>query len=81
MTIHVKITYFAALKQQACKSNEELEIAPMCVRELYNQLATRYDFNIAPRFILYSINSEFVDESTVLNEDDHVVFIPPVSGG
>jgi len=79
--IKVKITYFATLKQQRGLSEEVCEIPPMSVRELYHSLSDQHGFITAPRFILYSVNNEFVDQNTFISDNDHVVFVPPVSGG
>lgn len=79
--IRVKIAYFAALRDQSSKAEESREIEPQTVRELYLALCEEYGFDIAPRFIQFAVNCEFVETSKVLQDGDSVVFIPPVSGG
>ena len=31
--------------------------------------------------VMTAVNEEFADDETILEENDHVAFIPPVSGG
>ena len=45
------------------------------------ELATRHQFSLPPERVQVAINDQFVPMDTPLNNDDRVVFIPPVAGG
>ncbi len=78
----VKVRYFASLREQAGKSQEEIEIEKgKNLKEIYQELSLRYGFTLLPQEIKYSVNNDYVDQIIKLNENDVVVFIPPVAGG
>ena len=78
----VKVRYFASLREQAGKSQEEIEIEKgKNLKEIYQELSLRYGFTLLPQEIKYSVNNDYVDQIIQLNENDVVVFIPPVAGG
>ena len=78
---HVKVRYYALLREQAGRSEETLTTRARTPRELYAELARRYRFSLAPDMLRVAINAEFGDWSAPLAEGDSVVFIPPVAGG
>lgn len=80
-TRHVKVRYYALLREQAGRSEEALTTSARTPRELYAELAQRYRFSLAPDMLRVAINAEFADWSAPLAEGDSVVFIPPVAGG
>jgi len=77
----IKIRYFAALREQAGKSDEELAISAATAADLYAQLRLRYNFSLAAEQVKVAINEEYQPMDCHLNPGDEVVFIPPVSGG
>lgn len=77
----VTVTYFATLREQAGVSDEQFTVDSVSVSDLYRIALEGHGFDVAPRFILYSVNARFVPTETLLSDGDHVVFIPPVSGG
>lgn len=78
----IKIRYFASLREKADKSQEEMTInTGKDLRDLYLDLSVKYDFPLGPNEIKYSVNNEYVEPSVALNENDVIVFIPPVAGG
>jgi molybdopterin converting factor subunit 1 len=79
MKIHVE--YFAALRESAGRSAEELETAPTTALQLYESLALRYGFALQPAQIKVAINAAFAPFDTPLQPGDTVVFIPPIAGG
>ena len=78
----VKVRYFASLREQAGKSQEEIEIEKgKNLKDIYQDLSLRYGFTLLPQEIKFSVNNDYVDQIIKLNENDVVVFIPPVAGG
>ncbi len=78
----VKVRYFASLREQAGKSQEDIEIENgKNLKDIYQELSLRYGFTLLPQEIKYSLNNDYVDQIIQLNENDVVVFIPPVAGG
>jgi molybdopterin-guanine dinucleotide biosynthesis protein A len=77
----IKVQYYALLREQAGRSEEDVATLARTPRELYEELRGRYPFSLAPEMLRVAVNSEFGDWSQPLAEGDSVVFIPPVAGG
>jgi len=76
------IRYFASLREKEGKSQEEILIENgKNLKDIYLGLSTKYGFLLAANEIKFSVNNDYVDHSVKLNENDVVVFIPPVAGG
>jgi molybdopterin-guanine dinucleotide biosynthesis protein A len=78
---HIKVQYYALLREQAGRSDEALETAARTPRELYEELKTRHPFSLAPEMLRVAVNAEFGEWTQALADGDSVVFIPPVAGG
>jgi molybdopterin-guanine dinucleotide biosynthesis protein A len=78
---HIKVQYYALLREQAGRSDEALETVARTPRELYEELKNRHPFSLAPEMLRVAINAEFGEWSQALSDGDSVVFIPPVAGG
>jgi molybdopterin-guanine dinucleotide biosynthesis protein A len=79
--MHLKIQYYALLREQAGRSEEALTTQARTPRELYEELKLRHPFSLAPEVLRVAVNAEFADWSQPLADGDAVVFIPPVAGG
>ena len=79
--IKIKIKYFAALREKAGLSSEEVETAAKSPRELYKELVSRFEFSLSENQIRVAINDEYKCLDTPLSGGDSVTFIPPVAGG
>jgi len=79
--MHLKIQYYALLREQAGRSEEALTTQARTPRELYAELRRRHPFSLAPEVLRVAVNAEFADWSHPLADGDAVVFIPPVAGG
>lgn len=78
----IKVRYFASLREKAGISQENMTIeAGKDLKDLYLDLSQKYNFSLAANEIKYSVNNEYVEPSISLNENDVIVFIPPVAGG
>lgn len=79
--ITIDIRYFAALREQAGKSDEQRETSARTAGELYRDLQREYDFSLSADHIKVAVNEEYKTLDHTLAAGDEVVFIPPVSGG
>jgi molybdopterin-guanine dinucleotide biosynthesis protein A len=78
---HIKVQYYALLREQAGRSDEALVTGARTPRELYEELKARHPFSLAPEMLRVAVNAEFGEWSQALADGDSVVFIPPVAGG
>lgn len=78
---HIKVQYYAILREQAGRSEESVVTGADTPRDLYNELKSRYPFSLAPEMLRVAVNTEFGEWSQHLADGDSVVFIPPVAGG
>ena len=80
-TITVKL--FAAYQEAYGKPEVVLEVATgMTVGEVGDRIRTPFPaLQALAEVTRYGVNLGFVDPSTVVQEGDEVVLIPPVSGG
>ncbi|HNR21552.1 MAG TPA: NTP transferase domain-containing protein [Steroidobacteraceae bacterium] len=79
--LHVKVQYFALLREQAGRSEETLATLARTPRDLYEELRARHSFTLPPELLRVAVNAEFGDWTQPLADGDAVVFIPPVAGG
>jgi len=81
--MRVKVLFFGVLKDLVGKAEESVEIAPgTTLGSLFSRYSQRYETLHTKRpSILFARNQEFAGAETVLNDNDEVAFLPPVSGG
>jgi molybdenum cofactor guanylyltransferase len=77
----LNVQYYALLREQAGRREEQLQTHARTAGELYAELARRYPFTLPAQVLRAAINGEFSDWSAPLKDGDSVVFIPPVAGG
>lgn len=77
----LRIQYFALLRDQAGRSQEQLTSQARTAADLFAELTRRYPFTLAMEQLRVAINAEFADWTQELRDGDEVVFIPPVAGG
>jgi len=79
----MRVVLFASLRELAGASSLDLELAPSTVGSLIDHLGRAY----GPEFVrIARLGSVVIDGDTVranrmLQPDDEVVILPPVSGG
>ena len=78
---HLRVRYFAVLREQAGRSSEELETQASTPGELYEELRRRRGLTLTREFLRVAVNDEFSDWRSLLADGDTVVFLPPVAGG
>ena len=79
--MNLRVQYFALLREQAGRSEEQLATTAATPGALYAELRGRYPFTLASEQLKVAVNAEFADWDAPLREGDSVVFIPPVAGG
>jgi len=79
--MHLKIQYYALMREQAGRSDETIETYAPTPAALYLELSARHGFTLAREQLKVAVNSEFSDWTRPLRAGDAIVFIPPVAGG
>ncbi|PKL76016.1 MAG: molybdopterin synthase sulfur carrier subunit [Candidatus Melainabacteria bacterium HGW-Melainabacteria-1] len=77
----VSIRYFAALREQAGCSQEQLLTCAANPAGLYAELQARYGFRLGFDQLRVAVNDRFSSPTIPLDHGDQIAFIPPVSGG
>ena len=77
----LRLRYFASLRECAGRAEETVDTRAATPAELYAELAGRHHFLLNRLQLQVAVNSSFADWDRKLNDDDEVVFIPPVAGG
>ena len=79
--INIKVIYFAVLRDLAKKKEEQLLVdSTTTPKSLYDMLQEKYSFPDQTTFKV-AINDNFTEWNEPLNQQDTIVFIPPVTGG
>ena len=79
--INIKVIYFAVLRDLAKKKEEQLSVDSTATpKSLYDMLQEKYSFPDKNTFKV-AINDNFTEWNEPLNQQDTIVFIPPVTGG
>ena len=81
--MNVRIKFFAILRERAGVAEASKDIdAGSSVADLWRQLQKDYPkLDVRGIRLLYAVNQNYVGLDHKLNENDEVVFVPPVSGG
>ncbi|NHO33419.1 MoaD/ThiS family protein [Acetobacter fallax] len=73
--------YFAQPGEQAGRRAETRETSVTTAVAFYEELRVAYGFALPAGQMRVAVNAAFCPWTRSLKEGDHVVFIPPVSGG
>jgi len=80
--MNINIRYFAGLREKSGKRSEDFSVEDgKNLEDIYLVLSKQYGFELSPQEIKYSLNNDYVDPSVMPQENDCLVFIPPVAGG
>jgi len=79
--MHINIKYFAALRDSTKVGNEKIETSAKTAEQLFDELNSKYAFNVSKKHIIVDINEEYSSFDSQIKPDDTIVFIPPVAGG
>ena len=79
--IKIKVIYFAVLRDLAKKKEEQLSVDPGTTpQSLYDILQEKYSFPDQNTYKV-AINDNFTEWNEPLDQQDIIVFMPPVTGG
>lgn len=82
---HIKVLFFATLRDRAGTRSAEMDIQPgLTIEQLKSLLVERYPalgMQDLLQHCLASINHEYRFDETVIPEDAEIALFPPVSGG
>jgi len=79
--INIKVIYFAVLRDLAKKKEELLSVdLGTTPQSLYDMLQEKYSFPDQNTFKV-AINDNFTEWNEPLDQQDIIVFMPPVTGG
>ena len=79
--INIKVIYFAVLRDLAKKKEELLSVDPGTTpQSLYDMLQEKYSFPDQNTYKV-AINNNFTEWNEPLDQQDIIVFMPPVTGG
>ncbi|QEQ01546.1 MoaD/ThiS family protein [Thermosynechococcus sp. QKsg1] len=77
----IYLRYFAQLREQSQREQEERVTTAQTYGDLYQELKTQYGFTLDLTHVKVAANDTFVTLDQPLRAGDKVVFIPPVAGG
>ncbi|NVN10668.1 MoaD/ThiS family protein [Nguyenibacter vanlangensis] len=77
----IELEYFAQLRDEAGCQIETRETSARTAAALYDELRAVHGFALAPTRMRVAVNAVFRPWNQALQDGDHVVFIPPVTGG
>lgn len=78
---NITILFYAALREATGKSRLPYTTEYTTAIEIYEELRKEYSFSLSSDMVKVSINNEYVSMDSTINENDTLVFIPPVAGG
>jgi len=79
--LKVKVRYFALFREQTGCDSEIVSWPGGTAAELFQMMAEKHPSLRTQAAALVAINDEMSGWETALNEDDEVLFFPPVAGG
>lgn len=77
----VRVRYFALFREQAGCDAETVNWSGGTAAELFQTMAAKHQLLQTQAAALVAINGEMSGWETRLQEDDEVLFFPPVAGG
>lgn len=77
----VRVLYFAKLREARGLGEERIETLACTAAGLYEELRFQHRLPLALDHLRCARNGDFCEWSTLLENDDEMVFIPPVAGG
>lgn len=79
--MRLTVRYFAAFRDAAACSSEQLDSQAATAAELFSECARRHDTLHHESAALVAVNDEMTGWDVVLKDGDEVLFFPPVAGG
>ena len=76
----IKVLLFAHLQEKVGQEIIEISLASTTVKELKELIGKRYQLGTLEH-VMVAVNEEYALDQDIIQTDDVVAFIPPVSGG
>lgn len=79
----ISVLYFSVFQKITGKRSEQFDLdEKVSAEQLFSLMTERYpDLSEYKQYLRLAVNQEYQPFDTVLQHDDEVVFITPVSGG
>jgi molybdopterin converting factor small subunit len=77
----LRMQYFAAFREAAGRSGEELRSAAPTAADLYDEIALRHGFSFDRSILRVVLNDTIVPWTAEVRDGDTVVFLAPFAGG
>ncbi|WP_247747486.1 molybdopterin converting factor subunit 1 [Alkalihalobacillus sp. BA299] len=77
----MKVLLFAQLEEVVGDREIEINSAPLTVKQFKHVLREKYPDLPPLDNTIIAVNEEYVKDDAVINENDVIALIPPVSGG
>ena len=77
----IKVRYFALFREQTGCASESIDWSGGTTAELFQMMADKHSDLKTEAAALVAVNDEMSGWETTLNDDDEVLFFPPVAGG
>lgn len=78
-TVHIK--YFALLRDERGLAAEIILTEAPTLADLYNDLRGKHSLSLPIERMSVAVNDDFADWGQPVNDNDIIVFVPPVAGG
>lgn len=78
-TVHIR--YFALLRDERGLASEIILTEASTLADLYNDLRGKHSLSLPIERMSVAVNDDFADWSQPVNDNDIIVFVPPVAGG
>ncbi len=69
------------MREEIGLNNETIKTNSNTVSELYNEIKNIHNFSIDKKNLKIAINNYFAEWNEDIQDNDTVIFIPPVAGG
>jgi len=79
--VNIRVRYFALFREQTGCVSEAVSWSGGSAAELFKMMAAKHPLLKTQAAALVAINDEMCGWETPLNENDEVLFFPPVAGG
>ena len=81
--MRIKLRFFASLRERLGRSEETCEVpAGATVGTVWELLKREHpELAAVERSLAFAVAQEYVDKAHLLQDNDELAFIPPVSGG
>jgi len=77
----VTVQYCASLREAAGASSEKIETDRTTLGELFEELRSKHKLSHTRAQVKMAVNNEFATPQTPIADGDHILFMPPFSGG